>query len=116
MKLRSAAAAVTTAALALVLSLPGSASAATGNFHYTYTDRHGEERHATLHDPQAERCINLHHVNSDEHPPAYAPHNETDSWVTVYVGTDCQGAHWRLKPHGKRATDQLKLRSVRFDT
>ncbi|MFJ3713085.1 hypothetical protein OG204_21040 [Streptomyces sp. NBC_01387] len=113
MKLRNAAAAGL-AALALVLMLPGSALAATGEFHYKYVDDHGQEQFATVHDPQSGRCINLYGVDSDELPPGFGPHNQTDSWVTVYVGTDCQGPEWQLRPHGRPARDDLELRSVRF--
>ncbi|MGC0421001.1 hypothetical protein [Embleya sp. AB8] len=113
MKLRNAAGAAV-AAVALVLSLPGTSVAAQGAFHYKYVDDDGHERHATLHDPHSGRCINLYGVGSDKLEPGYAPHNDTDNWAKVYVGADCKGAEWRLKPHGKPATDALKLRSVRF--
>lgn len=114
MKLRNAAAAAL-AAFALLLSLPGSAFAASGEFHYKYTDYFGQEQSATLHDPRSGNCINLYAVGSDEVEPGYGPHNQTDSWVTVYLGADCEGPEWRLRPDGRPARDELKVRSVRFD-
>ncbi|MEU9146181.1 hypothetical protein [Streptomyces sp. NPDC048349] len=114
MKLRNTVAAAV-AAFALVLSLPASALAASGDFHYTYRDDNGVERSGTLHDPESDRCVNLDAVGSDDVDPGYAPHNQTDSWVTVYLGADCEGPDWRLRPHGRPATDRLLVRSVRFD-
>lgn len=109
MKLRNTAAAAV-AAFAMVLSLPASALAATGEFHYKYRDDSGVEQTGTLYDPEGGICINL-----DDADPGYAPHNDTDSWVTVYLGPDCDGPDWRLRAHGRPATDRLLVRSVRFD-
>ncbi|MFE3204489.1 hypothetical protein ACWGR4_34875 [Embleya sp. NPDC055664] len=114
MKLRNAAGAAV-AALALVLSLPGTSVAAEGGFHYKYVDESGQEHQVTLHDPRSGVCIDLYGVGSDDVPPGYGPHNDTDSWVTVYQGAHCAGAEWRLKPHGNPARDDLKVRSVLFD-
>lgn len=63
MKLRNAVAA-TLGALALTLSMSGSALAAQGDFHYTYThaDAAGAEEQrleSALHDPANDTCINL---------------------------------------------------------
>ncbi|MFE2245502.1 hypothetical protein [Streptomyces lavendulae] len=102
-------------ALALVLSMAGSAQAAQGNFTYKYVDGYGVERVVTLHDPHSGKCINLHAVGDDEEQPGYGPHNDTDTAVTVYLGANCQGPEWRLKAHGKPAKDTLEVRSVRFD-
>lgn len=114
MKLRNTAAAAV-AAFALVLSLPASALAATGDFHYKFRDQNGVEQTGTLHDPESDRCINLDEVGSNDADPGYAPHNRTDSWVTVYLGADCDGPDWRLRPDGRPATEWLLVRSVRFD-
>ncbi|MER5869415.1 hypothetical protein [Streptomyces sp. NPDC002044] len=114
MKLRNTAAAAL-AAFALVLTLPGSASAAAGDFHYKYVDDRGHEERITLHDPHSGKCVNLYAVGDDEELPGYAPHNQTDSWVTVYVGAGCTGPEWRLRPKGNAASDRLDVRSVRFD-
>ncbi|MEU9256253.1 hypothetical protein AB0D66_31090 [Streptomyces sp. NPDC048270] len=114
MKLRNTAAAAV-AAFALVLSLPASALAASGDFHYKYRDADGVEQTGTLHDPEGGTCINLDEVGSDDVEPGFAPHNQTDSWVTVFVGADCDGPDWLLRPNGRPATDRLLVRSVRFD-
>ncbi|MGR4883223.1 hypothetical protein ACIPUC_27965 [Streptomyces sp. LARHCF249] len=115
MKLRNTAVAAV-AAFALVLSLPASALAATGEFHYKYRDEAGVEQTSTLHDPRSGDCINLDAVGSDDVDPGYAPHNRTDSRVTVYLGADCDGPEWRLRPYGNQASDRLLVRSVRFDS
>ncbi|MCX4625287.1 MULTISPECIES: hypothetical protein [unclassified Streptomyces] len=114
MKLRNAVAAAL-GALALTLSMSGSALAATGEFHYKFSDAAGDELSVTLPDPRSGECINLYAVDSYKYPPGYAPHNETDAWVTVYTDTNCDGDQWRLKPHGRQASDRLLVRSVRFD-
>ncbi|MEV6956612.1 hypothetical protein [Streptomyces sp. NPDC051183] len=114
MKLRNTAAAAV-AALALVLSLPGSALAAQGNFSYKYVDGFGQQQKVALHDPHSGQCINLYVVGDERNTPGYGPHNETDRAVTVYAGAGCTGAEWRLKAHGKPARDDLYVRSVRFD-
>lgn len=113
MKLRTTAAAAL-AAFALVLSLPGSALAAEGYFNYKYVDDYGQEQHVTLHDPVSGKCVNLHAVSDDDVQPGYGPHNATNSAVVVYAGANCQGPEWKLRAHGRPATDELEVRSVRF--
>ncbi|MEU4995352.1 hypothetical protein [Streptomyces sp. NPDC021622] len=100
-------------ALALVVTLPTSASAATGDFSYKYVGLDGLPRSVTLHDPHSPACITLPEV-ADPYvsPPAFAPHNNTDVWATVFTEPGCTGDSWKLKPHGNPATDRLKLRSV----
>ncbi|MFJ9074761.1 hypothetical protein ACIRO3_05840 [Streptomyces sp. NPDC102278] len=114
MKLRHTAAAAL-ASFALILSLPGSASAAVGEFHYKYVDEFGQEQPVVLQNPHSGKCINLYVVGEDDELPGYGPQNSTDSTVTVYRGAGCTGPEWRLRPHGKPATDELEVRSVRFD-
>ncbi|MER5808404.1 hypothetical protein ABT143_09460 [Streptomyces sp. NPDC002033] len=114
MKLRNAVAAAL-GAFALTLSMSGSALATTGDFHYKYRDDFDRELTVTLPDPRSDKCINLYGVDSYEFAPGFAPHNETDAWVTVYSDTNCDGREWRLKPHGRQASDRLLVRSVRFD-
>ncbi|MFJ9338101.1 hypothetical protein ACIRP0_02275 [Streptomyces sp. NPDC101733] len=114
MKLRNTLAA-TLGALTLVLSMSGSAQAAQGDFSYKYVDGYGQERRVVLHDPHSGKCVNLHAIGDDEVPPGYAPHNQTDANATVYLGANCKGPEFRLKAHGKQASDRLELRSVRFD-
>ncbi|WP_330296962.1 hypothetical protein [Streptomyces sp. NBC_00503] len=113
MKLRSAVTAGL-AGLVLALAVPGSAFAATGDFSYAFTDDKGASLTVTLHHPASDECINLPYVGSEWVTPGHSPHNQTDEWVTVYAGADCQGPDWRLRPHGNQATDKLKVRSVHF--
>ncbi|WP_330457076.1 hypothetical protein OIB37_09375 [Streptomyces sp. NBC_00820] len=102
-------------ALALALSMAGSAQAAQGSFHYKYVDGYGQEQHVALADPHSGKCINLYGVGDDEELPGYGPQNDTDTAVTVYLGANCEGSAWRLRAHGKPAKDTLEVRSVRFD-
>ncbi|MFJ3883594.1 hypothetical protein ACIPW5_39865 [Streptomyces sp. NPDC090077] len=114
MKLRSTLGACL-GALTLVLSMSGSAQAAQGNFHFKYVDGYGHEQYATLHDPHSGKCINLYPVGDDDELPGYAPHNQTDTAVTVYLNPSCEGPQWRLRANGSPAKDTLEVRSVRFD-
>ncbi|MEW1775100.1 hypothetical protein [Streptomyces sp. NPDC086777] len=112
MRLRSAVAAAL-GALALVVAVPMSADAATGDFSYKFVGLDGTARSATLHDPASPGCVTLPEVaDPGSSEPAFAPRNDTDEWVVVFTEPDCTGASWTLKPHGNPATDRLKLRSV----
>ncbi|MFI6906523.1 hypothetical protein ACIBKY_35045 [Nonomuraea sp. NPDC050394] len=110
---RSAGAAL--GALALVLATPTSASAATGDFFYKYVGLDGSPQAAVLHDPDSLACITLPEVaDPDASAPAFAPHNDTGAWAIVFTEPGCAGDFWTLRPHGRPATDRLKLRSVYF--
>ncbi|MFG3365864.1 hypothetical protein ACIPWY_20250 [Streptomyces sp. NPDC090032] len=101
------------AAFALALSLPASAHAATGEFSYKFIGLDGRTQSVTLLDPPTYQCITLPEVaDPDSSEPAFAPHNNTGDWAMVFTEPDCEGDSWTLRPHGKQATDQLKLRSV----
>ncbi|MEV7107624.1 hypothetical protein [Streptomyces atroolivaceus] len=101
-------------ALALVVTLPTSASAATGQFRYTYETGEGYEAVGFLNNPRSGQCINLPGAGSDELPPAYAPKNVTDATATVFLNADCDGdVYYTLRPGGG-ASERLKLRSVVF--
>ncbi|MFI5979428.1 hypothetical protein ACIBEA_00985 [Streptomyces sp. NPDC051555] len=113
MKLRSAVTAGL-AGLVLALAVPGSAFAATGQFSYTFTDDHGQVLTVALHDPSSDTCVNLPYVGSEWVEPGHTPHNATDEPVTVFKGANCTGPEWKLRAHGKPATEQLKVRSVWF--
>ncbi|MFJ2772715.1 hypothetical protein [Streptomyces sp. NPDC087300] len=102
-------------ALALVVTLPTSATAATGDFSYKYVGLNGTPQSVTLHDPESPGCVTLAEVaDPDASEPAFAPHNDTDTWVMVFTEPECNGDSWTLRPHGHPATDRLKLRSVYF--
>ncbi|WP_405390603.1 hypothetical protein OG596_23745 [Streptomyces sp. NBC_01102] len=101
-------------ALALVGTLPTAASAASGQFRYTYGTDEGYEAVGFLSDPPSGVCVNLPGAGSDELPPAYAPKNLTDASATVFLSADCEGdIYYTLRPGGG-ASDRLKVRSVVF--
>ncbi|MEU5432317.1 hypothetical protein AB0G73_02940 [Streptomyces sp. NPDC020719] len=113
MRFRTSAAAVAAASFAFLLAVSGTANAATGDFSYKYVGLNGQPQSVTLHGPVSGDCITLAEVadpNATE--PAFAPHNDTDEWAIVYTNTDCTGDSWTLRPHGRPASDRLKLRSV----
>lgn len=113
MRLRSAAVAVAAGSFALLLTVSGTANAATGDFSYKFVGLDGQPQSATLHDPQSPGCVVLPEVaDPGASEPAFAPHNDTDEWVMVFTEPDCTGDSWTLRPHGNPATDRLKLRSV----
>lgn len=114
MRLRTTAAAAL-GALALIVSLPGSASAADGDFTYTYTTSHGYRQTVALLDPPSRECVTLPGLaDPDSSEPADTPWNNTGSTATVFTGPDCDGAHYTLRPDGGHASSRLKLRSVVF--
>ncbi|MWA15668.1 hypothetical protein [Streptomyces sp. BA2] len=114
MRLRHSLAAAAGAAV-LILTVPGSAYAAEGDFRYTYIDSDGEEEQATLHDPNSGECVTLPEAAQEYHqPPAHSPKNRTDSFAIVFTNADCSGDTFTLRPHTGGASERLKLRSVLF--
>ncbi|MFI2734717.1 hypothetical protein [Streptomyces sp. NPDC018711] len=114
MRLRHSLAAVC-GALALTATLASPALAATGDFHYRFVGINGEPQTGTLDDPVSGECITIPEAaDPSSSEPAFAPHNDTDEKAIVFTGPDCSGDTWILRPHGRPATDRLKLRSVVF--
>ncbi|GHC69505.1 hypothetical protein [Streptomyces flavofungini] len=102
-------------ALALILALPTSASAAEGPFFYTYSGLDGSPQTGVLADPPSYECVTLPEVgNPSSSSSAHSPLNHTDAYATVYTGPHCDGDSFTLRPHGGHASERLKLRSVRF--
>ncbi|MEV5973719.1 hypothetical protein [Streptomyces sp. NPDC051921] len=102
-------------ALALTAALASPAHAATGDFAYRVTGLNGGPVHVTLHDPASGECVTLAEVaDPSASEPAFAPHNDTDEYALVFTEPDCTGDQWTLRPHGRPASDRLKLRSVVF--
>ncbi|MFJ6011813.1 hypothetical protein [Streptomyces sp. NPDC092952] len=102
-------------ALALIVAVPASASAATGDFTYVYSGHDGSLRPGYLVDPPSRMCITLPEVADPASSlPATTPLNLTGSTATVFTGPDCEGDHFSLRPHGGYASSRLKLRSVVF--
>ncbi|MEU5092009.1 hypothetical protein [Streptomyces sp. NPDC021356] len=116
MPFRTITAAVGAAAGALVLlvAVPGSASAATGQFRYSYTTAEGYEAVGFLNNPDSGTCINLTPPGSAPGSASRAPKNRTDATATVFLDSDCEGdVYYTLRP-GAGASDRLLLRSVVF--
>ncbi|MEV7770398.1 hypothetical protein [Kitasatospora sp. NPDC086791] len=107
MRLRNAVLAAVSAA-ALVIAVPTSAGAATGDFLYKV----GPGVPAGLADPQSGTCINL--FGATEQDPAFAPENFTTSTATVFLDFNCDGDVYYVMNPGKRLGGRLKLRSVIF--
>ncbi|MBD0694997.1 hypothetical protein [Streptomyces sp. CBMA123] len=109
MRLRNAVLAVASAA-ALVLAVPMSANAATGDFLYKVGRLPGVP--AGIADPESGKCIDL--FGATEETPAFAPENFTRSTATVFLDFGCHGDTYYVMNPGKRLGDRLKLRSVVF--
>ncbi|MFD5083427.1 hypothetical protein ACFWOG_12410 [Kitasatospora sp. NPDC058406] len=107
MRLRTTAAAAL-GALALLVSVPTSAQAATGDFLYKV----GPGVPAGLADPESRECINLFGATEDH--PAFAPENFTTSTATVFLDFNCDGDTYYVMNPGKKLGNRLKLRSVIF--
>ncbi|MET9659336.1 hypothetical protein [Streptomyces sp. NPDC006510] len=114
MRLRSTVAAAF-GALALIVAVPTSAGAATGDFTYAYTGLDGAPRLGYLVDPPSRMCITLPEVaDPNSSNPAHTPWNFTDSSATVFTDPGCEGDYFTLRPDGGHAGSRLKLRSVVF--
>ncbi|MEV6418718.1 hypothetical protein [Streptomyces sp. NPDC051662] len=112
MRLRSTLAAAV-GALALLVSVPGSASAAEGEFTYVYTDIAGKPRVGGLVDPDSWVCVTIPEAAGEYVPPAHTPRNHTKATALVFTGPDCDGEEYTLRPGGS-ASEHHKLRSVLF--
>ncbi|MEU6393029.1 hypothetical protein [Streptomyces sp. NPDC046939] len=105
---------VAAGAALLMIAVPGSATAAGGQFRYSYTTADGYEATGFLTNPASEQCINLAPAASEPGAAARAPKNHTDATATVFLGTDCEGDTYYTLPPGKGASDRLLVRSVVF--
>ncbi|MFD7449717.1 hypothetical protein [Kitasatospora sp. NPDC059827] len=110
MRLRNAVLAVASAA-ALVLAVPMSADAATGDFLYK-VGKHSAGTPAGMYDPESGKCIDV--FGATEADPAFAPENFTTSTATVFLEAECNGDVYFVMNPGKRLGDRLKFRSVVF--
>ncbi|WP_181796312.1 hypothetical protein [Streptomyces sp. WELS2] len=116
MSLRSltAAAGAACSALVLLLTAPGPASAATGQFRYTYTTDEGYDAVGFLNNPPSGRCVDLPTPAAEPGTVSRAPKNLTNSTATVFLDAGCEGGtYYTLRP-GAGASDRLLLRSVVF--
>ncbi|MFJ6780012.1 hypothetical protein [Streptomyces yangpuensis] len=114
MRLRHAAVAAF-GAFTLLLTVPTSASAATGEFQYTVTGLDGRPLRVVIEDPVGEECITLPEVaDPGATAPAHSPRNRTDATATVFTEPDCEGDYFTLRPRTGYGSERLKLRSVVF--
>ncbi|MFI1385600.1 hypothetical protein [Embleya sp. NPDC020886] len=114
MRFRSSMVAVV-GALTLVVTLPTSAGAATGEFSYKYTGLNGQPQEARLFDPPGRECIDLPEVaDPGSSSPAHSPRNDTDATAGVFTEPGCKGDYFSLRPFGGQGSERLKLRSVIF--
>ncbi|WP_030058412.1 MULTISPECIES: hypothetical protein [Streptomyces] len=97
-------------AICLVLAVPTSANAATGDFLYKVGRLPGVP--AGIADPQSRVCENV--FGATEIDPAFAPENFTTSTATVFLDFDCTGSVFYVMNPGKRLGGRLKFRSVIF--
>ncbi|WP_020668110.1 hypothetical protein [Amycolatopsis nigrescens] len=113
MRLRTAFLALTSA-FALFLTIPGTASAAEGEFSYRYVDKDGDIRVGSLVDPPSKKCIEIPEI-ADWDVSAFRPRNNTDKRAVVFKDGDCESdAYFSLRPHGGHGSERLLLRSVVF--
>lgn len=116
MSLRSLTVAVgaTAGAALLLVAVPGSAFAASGQFRYSYTTTDGYEAVGFLNNPASGQCVNLATPAAEPGTVSRAPKNLTDATAIVFLGTDCVGDTYYVLPPGKGASDRLLARSVVF--
>ncbi|QCX82507.1 hypothetical protein C9F11_44725 (plasmid) [Streptomyces sp. YIM 121038] len=86
------------------------ASAATGDFGYTYTDSDGNPQYGELMDPKTGACTDL----PEEHSPAHSPLNRTNEFALVFTGPGCTGEEYTLRPYVGGGHERLQFRSVAF--
>ncbi|MFI6501468.1 hypothetical protein [Nonomuraea typhae] len=91
------------------------ASAAVGEFQYTYVGLDGSPRIGLIDDPESRECITLPEVaDPGASQPAHSPRNRTTSTAVVFTEPDCEGDYFPLRPLTGRGSERLKLRSVVF--
>ncbi|GAQ57695.1 hypothetical protein a10_07567 [Streptomyces acidiscabies] len=112
MRMRTALAA-TVGALALIVTVPTSASAADGVFLYVYSGLDGSPQVAALGNPASRECITLPEVaNPSSSSPARHAYNDTDSTAVIFEGPGCTGSPTALVPHS--GGERTEFRSVLF--
>ncbi|MFI0462501.1 MULTISPECIES: hypothetical protein [Saccharopolyspora] len=111
MRLRATVAAALGAA-GLLLSLPGSALAADGEFSYWVEGTNAYHQRALL-DPAGRLCHRLELPNPEA--PAYGVRNNTDATAIVFLDSNCSSDvyYYVLQP-GQQAPRDVAVRSVTF--
>ncbi|MFE5870401.1 hypothetical protein ACFQ6V_17400 [Streptomyces roseifaciens] len=108
-------------ALTLLLTTPDSASAAIGDFHYTYVDAAGAEQREKIDGRDYKDdvipdgvCIDIKEAEDPaKTKPAHSPLNSTNTRALVFEEESCVGARYVLAADGKGGVN-LKFRSVLF--
>lgn len=100
--------------VALLVAASAPASAATGQFRYTYTTTEGYDAVGFLINPPSGECINVQGPASEPGTPSRAPRNLTDATATVFLAPDCEGETYYTMRPGVRASERLLMRSVVF--
>ncbi|MEW9513878.1 hypothetical protein [Streptomyces bacillaris] len=95
-------------ALLITVSVPNSASAATGEFRY----RGPLLGSHTLLDPSSRECINI--PQATNLLPAQSPQNFTTSTATIFLDFDCDGDTFTVLNPGQSGGILVKFRSVVF--
>ncbi|MEU3907933.1 hypothetical protein AB0F20_29685 [Streptomyces goshikiensis] len=101
--------AATAGALLITVSVPNSATAATGDFEY----RGPLLGSHTLNDPPNQQCLNI--GQATDLLPAQSPKNFTTSTATVFLDFDCDGDTLTVLQPGQTAGLLVKFRSVLFN-
>ncbi|MFH7599327.1 hypothetical protein WDV06_30150 [Streptomyces racemochromogenes] len=102
-------------AFTLLLAVPQSASAAIGEFQYTYIGLDGKPHVRLLLDPLSRECITLPEAaDPDLSQPAHSPRNRTNTTATVFSDIECDGEFYALRPLVGRGNADMKFRSVVF--
>ncbi|MFJ2744410.1 hypothetical protein ACIO3O_32690 [Streptomyces sp. NPDC087440] len=100
-------------ALALVLTVPTSASAIDGSFYYQYGDP-ANPTAGSMESPDAAVCINVPEVEGKP-DTAFAPKNNVlDSEAMVYSEENCEGVGTKLNVEQELGSD-VKFKSVIFE-
>ncbi|POG44946.1 hypothetical protein BV881_24240 [Streptomyces sp. ZL-24] len=95
-------------ALLITVSVPNSASAATGEFLY----RGPLLGSHSLDDPNSGECVNI--PEATNLLPAQSPRNFTTSTATIFLDFDCDGDTFTVLSPGQTGGLLVKFRSVVF--
>ncbi len=86
-------------ALALIVTVPTSASAAEGPFFYAYTGLDGSPQVGVLNNPVSRECVTVPEVaDPGASSPARYAYNDTGSTAVVFANPDCTGDATALEP------------------
>ncbi|GGV54636.1 hypothetical protein [Streptomyces spectabilis] len=100
-------------ALALIVTIPTSANATVGFFHYQYGDS-ANPTAGKLEEPEARACINIPEVEGKP-GSAFSPSNDVgDSEAMLYSEEGCEGTTTKIV-QGQEFGADVKFKSVIFE-